>query len=262
MIRRILVTATIHHTAIVEDGAELGADCTICAHAIITRHARLGAGVIVHPGAVIGADPQDLKFDPATASGVRIGQGTVLRENVTVNRSTVAGGETIVGANCFVMAGAHVGHDCVVGDHVVLANNVLLAGHVRIGAHAFIGGGAAFHQFTRVGESAMVGGLARITLDIPPYVLAAERDEVVGLNLVGLKRRNLSREVVAELKDCFREVYFDGGNVRHRAQELLARGGQSAEVTGFLQFFAGGRRGIARARRVWSAEPETSGDAA
>jgi UDP-N-acetylglucosamine acyltransferase len=145
---------------------------------------------------------------------------------------------------------------------VVLANNVLLAGHVRIDAHAFIGGGAAFHQFTRVGESAMVGGLARITLDIPPYVLAAERDEVVGLNLVGLKRRNLSREVVAELKDCFREVYFDGGNVRHRAQELLARGGQSAEVTGFLQFFAGGRRGIARARRVWSAEPETSGDAA
>lgn len=253
--------ATIHPTAIVEDGAELGADCTVCAHAIVTRHVRLGAGVVVHPGGVIGADPQDLKFDPATASGVRIGAGTVLRENVTVNRSTAAGGETIVGANCFVMAGAHVAHDCVVGDHVVLANNVLLAGHVQIGAYTFVGGGAAFHQFTRVGESAMVGGLARITLDIPPYVMAAERDEIVGLNLVGLKRRSLSRAVVAELKDCFREVYFDGGNVRQRAQELLARGVRSAEVAGFLKFFAGGRRGIARARRVWSAEPSTSGDA-
>jgi UDP-N-acetylglucosamine acyltransferase len=159
------------------------------------------------------------------------------------------------------MAGAHVAHDCVVGDHVVLANNVLLAGHVQIGAYTFVGGGAAFHQFTRVGESVMVGGLARITLDIPPYVMAAERDEIVGLNLVGLKRRSLSRAVVAELKDCFREVYFDGGNVRQRAQELLARGVRSAEVASFLKFFAGGRRGIARARRVWSAEPGASGDA-
>ena len=161
------------------------------AHAIVTRYARLDAGVVVHPGAVIGGDPQDLRFDPATSSTARIGPRTILRENVTVNRSTVAGGETLVGADCFLMTGAHVAHDCVVGDKVVLANNVMLAGHVRIGAFAFVGGGAGFHQFTRVGESAMVGGLARISLDIPPYVMAAERDEVVGLNLVGLKRRGL-----------------------------------------------------------------------
>jgi UDP-N-acetylglucosamine acyltransferase len=95
----------------------------------------------------------------------------------------------------------------------------------------------------------MVGGLDRITLDIPPFVMAAERDEIVGLNLVGLKRRGFSREVVTELKECFREVFFDGGNVRHRAQELLARRWQSAEARRFLEFFAGGRRGIARARR-------------
>jgi UDP-N-acetylglucosamine acyltransferase len=251
---------TIHPAAIIEPGAELGEGCVVHAHAILTRHARVGAGVVVHPGAVIGGDPQDLRFDPATCSTARIGARTVLRENVTVNRSTVAGGETLVGADCFLMTGAHVAHDCVVGDRVVLANNVLMAGHVRIGAYAFVGGGAALHQFTRVGESAMVGGLARITLDIPPYVMAAERDEVVGLNLVGLKRRGFAREVVAELKDCFREVFLDGGNIRHRAQEMLGRGVRSPEARGFLEFFAGGRRGIARARRVWTTEREVTGD--
>jgi UDP-N-acetylglucosamine acyltransferase len=234
---------SIHPSAIVEDGAQLGVDGVVHAHAIITRYARLGDRVVVHPGAVIGGDPQDLKFDPSTVSHVTIGAGTVLRE-------------TAVGAQCFLMAGTHIAHDCVVGDNVVLANNVLLAGFVSLGAYTFVGGGAAFHQFTRVGESAMVGGLARITLDIPPYVMAAERDEIVGLNLVGLKRRGFSREVVTELKECFREVYFDGGNVRHRAQELLARGVRSDEVRRFLEFFAGGRRGIARARRVWSTEQE------
>ena len=250
------MSTRIHPQAIVEDGAQVGADCVVHALAIVTRHARLEAGVVVHPGAVVGGDPQDLRFDPATTSWVQIGAGTVLREHVTVSRSTVADGRTAVGAGCFLMAGAHIGHDCEVGDQVVLANNVLLAGHVHIGPHAFVGGGAAFHQFTRVGESAMVGGLARITLDIPPYVMAAERDEIVGLNLVGLKRRGLAREVVAELKEVFREVYFDGGNVRHRAQELLTRGVQSPEARSFLEFFAGGRRGIARARRVWSTEQE------
>jgi UDP-N-acetylglucosamine acyltransferase len=254
------MTTMIHPAAIIEPGAELGEGCVVHAHAILTRHARLDAGVVVHPGAVIGGDPQDLRFDPATSSTARIGPRTILRENVTVNRSTVAGGETLVGADCFLMTGAHVAHDCVVGDKVVLANNVMLAGHVRIGAFAFVGGGAGFHQFTRVGESAMVGGLARISLDIPPYVMAAERDEVVGLNLVGLKRRDFSREVVAELKDCFREVFLDGGNIRHRAQEVLGRGVRSPEAKGFLEFFAGGRRGIARARRVWSTEHEVPGD--
>ena len=244
----------LHPTAIVEDGAQLGADCVVHAHAVVTRYARLGDGVIVHPGAVVGGDPQDLRFDPATSSHVRVGARTVLREHVTLNRSTVAGGETVVGADGFLMAGAHVGHDCAVGDHVVLANNVLLAGHVSVGAFAFVGGGAALHQFTRVGESAMVGGLARITLDIPPFVMAAERDEIAGLNLLGLKRRGFSREAVAELKECFREVYFGGGNVRHCAQDILARGVQSAEARRFLEFFAGGRRGNARARRGGAAE--------
>ena len=114
------MAANIHPTAIVESGARLGADCEIMAHAIVTRHCTLGDRVVVHPFAVVGGDPQYVKFDRATASGVRIGSGTVIREHVTINRSIHADGVTVVGENCFFMASSHAGHDCVVGNGVVL----------------------------------------------------------------------------------------------------------------------------------------------
>ena len=236
----------IHPTAIIEDGAQLGADCVVQAHAVVTRFARLGDGVVVHPGAVIGGDPQDLKFDPATISHVRIGAGTVLRENVTVNRSTTAGGETVVGAQGFLMAGAHVAHNCAVGDHVVLANNVLLAGHVSVGAHTFVGGGAAFHQFTRVGESAMVGGLARITLDIPPFVMAAERDEIVGLNLVGLKRRGFSSAAIMAIKRAYKTLYRSGFKLEEAQAAISAASDATPELKVLAEFLATPGRGIIR----------------
>ena len=158
----------IHPTAIVEPGAQLGPGCEIHPYAIIKSRAILGERVIVHPFAVVGGDSQDLKFDPATASGVRVGDGTCIREGVTINRSTGNGSFTVVGANCLLMACSHVAHDCVVGDHVVIANGALLAGHVHVGNHAILGGAALFHQFMRVGEGVMVGGGTQLTLDIPP----------------------------------------------------------------------------------------------
>ncbi|MFI5336857.1 MAG: acyl-ACP--UDP-N-acetylglucosamine O-acyltransferase [Opitutales bacterium] len=241
---------SIHPTAIIEEEVQLGTGCVVHPHAIIRRHSILAAGVVVHPFAVIGGDPQYLKFDPATVSHVRIGEGTIIREHVTVNRSIHAGAATVVGAQCFLMAGAHVGHDSVVGDHVVLANNVMVAGHVAIGAATFVGGGAGLHQFVRIGEGVMVAGLARVAQDVPPYVLAAERNEVVGLNLVGLKRRGVSRDAIRELKDAFRAVYFTPGNIREIATDLLQRAGtRSDEVRRFLTFFTEGKRGFARARR-------------
>lgn len=236
---------SIHPTAIIEDGAKLGAGCVVHAHAVIKRHAILGDGVKVHEFAVIGGDPQFLKFDPATESGVQVGAGTVIREHVTINRAIHAGQVTRVGARGFLMAGAHVGHDCHVGDDVVLANSVLLAGHVEVGPNCFLGGGAAFHQFVRVGEGAMVGGLARITRDIAPFLIAAERDEVSGFNGVGLKRRGFSRETIAELKDCFAAV-FAGGDPRKLAAARSAAGVQTPEARRFLEFFAGGKRGFIR----------------
>lgn len=241
----------IHPTAIIEPGAQLGQDCEIHAHAIVTRHVVLGDRVVVHPFAVIGGDPQYLKFDRQLATGVRIGAGTVLREHVTINRSIYPGGATTVGAGCFLMAGAHVAHDCAVGDQVVMANQALLAGHVTVGASAFIGGGAAVHQFVRIGESVMLGGLARITRDLAPYTMVAERDEVSGLNLVGLKRRGFSREAIRELKDAFHGVYGTPGNIRQVARALLSAGRfVTPEAVAFLTFFTTGKRGFARPGRV------------
>lgn len=236
---------SVHPTAIIEDGVQLGADCVVHAHAVIKRGSILADGVKVHEFAVVGGDPQYLKFDPATASGVKVGAGTVIREHVTVNRAIHAGCFTTIGARCFIMAAAHLGHDCAVGDDVVLANAVLLAGHVEVGANSFVGGGAAFHQFTRVGEGSMTGGLARITRDIAPFLIAAERDEVSGFNLVGLKRRGFGREAIAELKDCYLTV-FAGGDPRKLAAARLASGVRNAETRRFLEFFAGGKRGFIR----------------
>jgi UDP-N-acetylglucosamine acyltransferase len=245
----------IHPTAIIEEGVQLGAGCTVQAHAIIRRHSVLGDGVVVHPFAVVGGDPQYLKFDPATASGVTIGAGTVVREHVTINRSIHAGQATTVGARCFVMAGAHVGHDCAVADDVVLANNVMLAGHVAVGSFTFVGGGAGIHQFCRLGEGVMVGGLARLTKDVAPFLMVAERDEVPGFNVVGLKRRGFSREAIRELKEAFRGV-FGAGDPRKMAAARLAAGVVSAEARRFLEFFAAGKRGFARPVATESASAE------
>lgn len=241
----------IHPTAIVEAGAQLGADCEIMAGAIITKQCVLGDRVIVHPYAVIGGDPQYVKFDRAIASGVRIGAGTVLREHVTVSRSIHAGGFTTVGEGCFLMAASHVAHDCAVGSQVVFANAALLAGHVSVGDHSFLGGGAAVHQYCRIGESVMVAGHASITRDVPPFTMVAERDDVIGFNLVGLKRRGFSRAAMAELKQAYHEVYFTAGNIRTVAAAVLA-GGKFAtpEARRFLQFFSEGKRSFARARRA------------
>jgi UDP-N-acetylglucosamine acyltransferase len=245
-----MVSCSIHPTALVEEGAVLGEGCVVHAHAIVTGHAVLGASVVVHPFAVVGGDPQDLKFDPATRSGVRVGAGTVIREHVTIHRATKPDGWTEVGDGCYLMVSSHVAHDCRLEDRVIMANAVLLAGHVQVGAGSFLGGGAVVHQFARIGEGAMVGGAARVSNDVPPFTMVTERDEVVGLNVVGLRRRGLPRETLSELKRAFRTVNVPVGNMRELAAAALADGGYSSpEARRYLEFFAGGRRGFVRARR-------------
>ena len=177
-----------------------------------------------------------------------------------MNRSTKAGGATVVGENCFLMAASHVAHDGVIGNNVVVANAVLLAGHVHVGDNCFLGGAAGFHQFVRIGEGAIVSGGARIAQDVPPYAMAAERNEVIGFNLIGLKRRGVSREAIRELKAAFRAVYFAPGNIREVATQALAgETYRSAEARRFLEFFVSGKRGFARARRA-GATPESEAD--
>ena len=247
----------IHPTAIIEPGAQLGHGCRIHAHAVITRHCRLADDVTDHAFAVLGGDPQYLGFAPATEAGVVIGAGTVIREHCTINRSIHAGRDTVIGSQCLLMANVHVGHDCGVEDGVVLANNVMLAGHVTVGRGTFIGGGAGVHQFCRIGETVMIGGLSRLAQDVPPCVMAAERNEVIGLNVVGMKRRGIAREAVTELKDAYRVVYGGPGSLREAARDALSAGRyRTSEAQRFLAFFTEGRRGFARPRRPGRAAPE------
>jgi UDP-N-acetylglucosamine acyltransferase len=246
---------SIHPTAILEDGVQFGTGCVIHPHAIIKRGSILGHGVAVHPFAVVGGDPNFLKFDPATVSGVRVGAGTVIREHVTINRSIQPGKFTSIGDSCFFMSASHVAHDCEVGNNVIFANCALLGGHVAVGDNSFLGGGAAVHQFCRVGESVMVAGHASITRDVPHFTMVAERDEIIGFNVVGLKRRGFSRAAIAELKAAFQDVYFTPGNIREvAAQRLAANAFETLEARRFLEFFAGGKRSFARARRAGSEE--------
>ena len=232
--------------ALIEDGAVLGENCSIAAHAVLRRGVVLGAAVKVDSFAVIGGDPQSLTFDPLSEGGVVIGNNVVIREGCTVSRGSSDGSNTVLEDGCFLMAQAHIAHDCKVGRDVVIANNVMLAGHVTIEPNVFIGGGVAIHQFCRIGTYAMIGGNASISADVPPYVMAAERNTVYGLNMVGLRRGSFERPDLADLKKCYRAIYFGGGNLKKKAAEAMREDELGGTATGacFLAFFEQGKRGF------------------
>jgi UDP-N-acetylglucosamine acyltransferase len=235
---------------IVEQNVRIGGGSRLAAHTVVRSGSQIGNGVQVDSFAVVGGAPQSLSFDPATASGVSIGAATILREGVTIHRATQANAFTEVGAHCLLMCHAHVGHDCVISDGVTLANNTMLGGHVQIGAKAFIGGGAGIHQFVRIGELAMIAGNASVSADVPPFIMVAERNEACGLNLIGLRRAGVDAATIAELKRCYRAVFFGGGNPVTKAQAAReSQGlGQSAQAKAFLDFFQAGKRGFVRTR--------------
>lgn len=239
--------------AVVEPGVVIGRDCRLAAYSILRSGTTLGDRVEVDSFSVIGGLPQDLGFDRDMVSGVRVGEGTVFRESVTISRSTREHGMTEIGRDCFFMACSHAAHDCRIGDRAVLANGVLLAGHVSLGSYSFLGGGTGVHQFCRIGESVMVSGNASISMDIPPYLIAAERNESIGINLIGLRRRGFPKAVLWELKSVYREV-FGGRSLGARAAEVLQSGQYSTEeAKRFLAFFEDGKRGFVRSRRAVAA---------
>ena len=232
--------------SIVEDGVEIGAHTRIASHVLVKRGVRMGSGCDLHTNCVIGDHPQYIGFDTSLKTGIVIGDNCTFRENVTIHPSIYEGKDTVIGNGVYLMVGSHVAHDCLLADNVILTNNVMLAGHVEIGKHAYVGGGAALHQFVRIGEGAMVGGVARITKDVAPYLMVTERDEVNGFNLVGLKRRKVPRESIKELKELFHLLFGTYGNIREQAREELDRRGDSIsrEVRIFLEFFCEGKRGF------------------
>lgn len=246
---QVAASATVGPCVVVEKGAVVGEGCILHAHCVIHSGTVLQDGVQVFPFAAIGGLPQDLKFDPKTPSGVLAGKNTVLREGVTVHRSTKENGTTVIGENCMLMTNSHVAHDCVLEDNVIMASAALLAGHVHVEKNVFVGGGAAFHQFIRVGEGAIVGGLARISHDVPPFVMAAERDEAHGLNLIGLKRRGATAAAIAELKRLYKATLMQPGDL-----VKLASGQKAATAEGkkYLSFFVPSKRNFIRSHQSLS----------
>lgn len=230
--------------AIVEEGVVLGDGCRIEGGAVIKTGTVLGERVHVHHAAVIGGLPQDYSFDATRRTGVTVGEGTILREGVTISRATKADTSTVIGRNGMLMANSHVAHDAVLGDQVILANGALIAGHVVIGDHAFISGNCAIHQHCVVGEQVMCSGLTVVTANIPPFCIAAERNGVAGLNLVGMRRRGLPREAIAEVRAAYRAVYLAPGlNLQDNARAALDTGDfKTAEARRFLEFFLAGKR--------------------
>jgi UDP-N-acetylglucosamine acyltransferase len=203
---------TVGPFAVIEEGARLGAGCIVHAHAFIGGNVTLGKECHVGHGAVLGGDPQDFAFKPDVSSRVTVGDGTRMREYVTIHRGTTEGSETVVGDACFLMGGAHLAHNVRLGDSVIIANNALLGGYVQIADRVFIGGGCVFHQHIRVGRLAICQGASAFSKDIPPYVIAAERNGVGGLNVVGLRRAGLDAAERAEIKRAFDLLYRSGKN--------------------------------------------------
>ena len=196
----------------IEKNVEIGSGTWIGSNVTIMEGARIGENCEIFPGAVISAIPQDLKFDGEDSLAI-IGDNTIVRECATINRATKATGKTIVGNNCLIMAYAHIAHDCVIGNNAIIVNNVALGGHVEIGEYAIIGGITAVHQFIRIGKHCMVSGGSLVRKDIPPYVKAGREPlSFIGINSIGLRRKNFSEDEITEIQNIYRILYQKGNN--------------------------------------------------
>jgi UDP-N-acetylglucosamine acyltransferase len=199
--------------AVIGPDVTVGERTSIQSHAVIEGTVTIGSENVIGPGCVIGAPPQDLSYSLETKSAVRIGNNNVFREYCTIHRGNAEGTETIIGDENFLMVGVHIGHNCAIANKVIIANNCLLAGHVRVDNNAFIGGASTFHQNMRVGRMVMVQGSSAFGKDLPPFTLAAERNGIFGLNLVGMKRAGFNAEDRCDIKRAFDLLYRSGLNL-------------------------------------------------
>jgi len=228
----------------IHDDVEIGDGTWIGSNVTIMPGARIGKKCRIFPGAVISAVPQDLKFEGEHTTA-EIGDGSTIREFVTINRGTKALGKTVVGKNTLLMSYVHVAHDCIVGDHCILANGVTLAGHIVIDSYAIIGGLSAVHQFVHIGGHVMISGGSLIRKDIPPFVKAAREPlSYVGINSVGLRRRGFSNEKIAEIQEIYRIIFIKGLSYSKALEVVESEVHQSPERDEILSFIRGSSRGI------------------
>jgi UDP-N-acetylglucosamine acyltransferase len=232
--------------AVVESDVEVGAGSSVGAHAVLKSGLTLGRRVRVHEGAILGGDPQDLKFG-GEASFAVVGDDSVIREFATIHRSARPGGTTRVGRGCFVMGYGHIAHDCDIGDEAIVASYAALAGHIHIGARAFVSGGVVIHQFSRVGELAMIGGGSKVNLDVPPFfTVDGVPARAVGLNLVGLKRAGLGDEDLRALKRAYRLLYRSKLSSKAALTEIERL--SNSYASRLVEFVRSSERGICRDR--------------
>jgi len=251
--------AKVHRTAIIEPGAQIGANVLIgpyCvvgsgvllgeysmleSHVVVTGSTEIGPHNKILPFASIGHAPQDLKYH-GEPSRLLIGSNNVIREHVTMNPGTEGGGMlTEVGSDCLFMVGAHVAHDCRIGNHVIMANNATLAGHVEVADYAILGGLSAIHQFVRIGKHAMIGGMSGVENDVIPYGSAmGNRAFLSGLNIVGLKRRGFSRTVIHDLRKAYRLLFAEEGTMSERIDDVVESFGEVEPVMDIVNFIRSG----------------------
>lgn len=232
--------------SIVEDDVVVGRGCRIASSVLLASGARLGERVQVSHSAVIGTKPQDLKFGGEVTRAI-IGDDSVIREFVTINRGTAAHGETSIGKNCFVMAYAHVAHDCIIGNNVIMANSVNLAGHIEIDDYAILGGVLPVHQFVKIGAHCMIGGGFRVQQDVCPYALVGGYPlKTVGINSIGLRRRGFPKETIATLEKTFKILFFSNLNTSQAVERIKSELEILPEVQTILDFIDRSNRGIVK----------------
>jgi UDP-N-acetylglucosamine acyltransferase len=230
--------------AMVGEDCIIGDDCVIAPRATLERNVTLGRGVKVGIGSVIGGSPQDLKYGGEETTA-EIGDGTVIREYVTINRGTAHSFKTVVGRNCLLMSYVHLGHDCRLGDSVILSNVVQLAGHVTIDDKAILSGLSAVHQFVRIGRHAFIGGCSRVSKDIPPFLKAVGNPvKLYGLNTVGLQRSGMDDETIRELKRAYRLFFRSDLNVSQAIERAQTELDVFPEVKELIRFVEASERGV------------------
>jgi UDP-N-acetylglucosamine acyltransferase len=235
----------IHHTAIIEDNVEIGPDCEIGAYAVIKRFTRLGARNRIFEHAVIGGEPQDVKFKGET-SYLEIGDDNIVREFCTLHRANGRDESTRIGSRNFFMVGVHVAHNCVIGDDNIFANEVALAGHITIEDHVFLSNGVGAHQFVRMGRHAMIGGKSKIVQDVLPFFITdGNPPRVRGVNSVGLRRSGFNEDERRALKDAYRILFRSALPLQNALQTLDEL--DDEHVAHLASFIRGSKRGFVRA---------------
>ncbi|HEY6089407.1 MAG TPA: acyl-ACP--UDP-N-acetylglucosamine O-acyltransferase [Gemmatimonadaceae bacterium] len=230
--------------AIIGEGCALGAGCVISPRATLERNVTLGRAVKVGIGSIIGGPPQDLKF-AGEETTVEIGDGTVIREYATINRGTAHSFKTTVGKNCLLMSYIHIAHDCRIGNGVILSNVVQLAGHVTIEDKAIISGLSAVHQFARIGHHSFIGGMSRVSKDIPPFLKAVGNPvKLYGLNTIGLQRSGMEEGTIRELKRAYRLLFRSDLNVSQAIERAQTELEPLPEVQELIRFVEASERGV------------------